>query len=282
MDRIAGPSRQFRNFRGFTLVELLVVIAIIGMLVGLLLPAVQAARDAARNLQCSNNLKQIGLAMLQYETANRKFPPSHTIKPAEHNVLSLILSYLEQGNTAVQMDLNVNWNKAPNSTVSKTNIPVFRCPATPEKEDFISDYAANTKIQPAVYNVFVKAGLAKKRSLWYGMLRPDARALYASEIRDGLSNTFLFFEDCGRPIGYTRHEADGSKITGSRWADVDAFFYTHSVTGNRFINQNNHNEVYSFHRNGCFYVYADGSVHFHSDAIDADTFFSLFTYNQQD
>ncbi len=267
---------------GFTLVELLVVIAIIGMLVGLLLPAIQAARDAARNLQCSNNLKQIGLGILQHEVEMSRFPPSHTIKPAEHNILSLILSYLEQGNVAAQMDLNMNWNKGPNSAASQTDIAIFHCPMTPEVTEFTSDYAANTKIQPVVYKKFISAGLTRERSLWYGMLRPDTRSLKAGEIRDGLSNTFLFFEDCGRPIGYTEHTPDGSKITGSRWADVDAFFYTHSTTGMKFINCNNHNEVFSFHRNGCFYLYADGSVHFHDAGIDPDIFFSLFTYNQQD
>lgn len=267
---------------GFTLVELLVVIAIIGMLVGLLLPAIQAARDAARNMQCANNQKQIGLAMLNYECQSRRFPPSHTLKPAEHNVLSLILPYLEQGNIAVQMDLNVNWNKGVNAALYKNNIAVFLCPVTPDTRNYVSDYAANVKIQPTVYNVFIKAGLTEKRTLWYNMLRPDTQSVTAAEVRDGLSNTFLFFEDCGRPLGYTGHETDGSKITGACWADVDAFFYTHTVTGSKFINCNNHNEVFSFHRNGCNYVYADGSVHFHDEGLDPDVFFSLFTYNQQD
>ena len=267
---------------GFTLVELLVVIAIIGMLVGLLLPAIQAARESARNMQCANHQKQIGLAMLNYECANRRFPPSHTITPAEHNVLSLILAYLEQGNIALQMDLNLNWNKGVNASMYKNNVAVFVCPSSPDARNYVSDYAANVKIQPAVYKVFIEAGLTEKRTLWYNMLRPDARSVRAAEVRDGLSNTFLFFEDCGRPLGYTLHEADGAKITGACWADADAFFYTHTVTGRKFINCNNHNEVFSFHRNGCNYLYADGSVHFHDEGIDPDVFFSLFTYNQQD
>jgi prepilin-type N-terminal cleavage/methylation domain-containing protein len=72
---IRGFSMKLRSVRGFTLVELLVVIAIIGILVGLLLPAVQAAREAARRMSCSNNIRQVGLAFLNYESAYKKFPP---------------------------------------------------------------------------------------------------------------------------------------------------------------------------------------------------------------
>ena len=71
--------RNLSSRKGFTLVELLVVIAIIGVLVGLLLPAVQAAREAARRMTCSNNLKQIGLAMMNYEAATKRIPPSACI-----------------------------------------------------------------------------------------------------------------------------------------------------------------------------------------------------------
>ncbi|MDO4568844.1 MAG: DUF1559 domain-containing protein [Planctomycetia bacterium] len=267
---------------GFTLVELLVVISIIGVLVGLLLPAVQHARESARRLQCSHHMRQIGLAMHQYECRERKFPPSHTKKPTEHNILTFLLPELEQVALHQQFDFTQHWNKGVNAQAYKNEVPVFRCPSAPQEEPYVSDYAANVKIQPAVYNIFVQSGETKKRSLWYNMLRPDSVPVRAADVRDGLSNTFLFFEDAGRPTGYTQGRPDGSTITGAKWADVDSFFYTHSATGTKFINQNNHNEIYSFHHNGGTYIYGDASVHFVSENIEPDAFFSLFTYNQGD
>ena len=117
-----GKSMRQRSSKrhpaGFTLVELLVVIAIIGILVALLLPAVQAAREAARRAQCLNNLKQIGLALHNYAPANRVFPPSFCI--ARGTVLSgnngswsihgRILPYLEQGDAYEQVRLDIAWD----------------------------------------------------------------------------------------------------------------------------------------------------------------------------
>src|SRR5437762_2445154 len=108
--------------RGFTLIELLVVIAIIAILIGLLLPAVQKVRDAAARVQCQNNLKQLGLALHNYESANRAFPSS--VRPAGVTPLPRIswtiglLPYIEQDNLRRNFDLNSNWNSAANLPIT--------------------------------------------------------------------------------------------------------------------------------------------------------------------
>ncbi len=133
-----------RHRRGFTLVELLVVIAIIGILVALLLPAVQAAREAARRMQCSNNLKQIGLALHNYHDANNTFPMAYFvyIDPAHNNINIgtwgvMTLPFLEQ------LPLYDKYNpKVPaanefgpagqaNVAIIQTPLPAFICPSAP-------------------------------------------------------------------------------------------------------------------------------------------------------
>jgi prepilin-type N-terminal cleavage/methylation domain-containing protein/prepilin-type processing-associated H-X9-DG protein len=124
----------------FTLVELLVVIAIIGVLVALLLPAVQAAGDAARRTQCKSNLRQLALACLNYESANKKMPPASTrlgkhpaLRP-DWNWLVVTLPYYEQGAVYNMIDINANWFDAPNERVAKTPLSIIRCPSRGELE----------------------------------------------------------------------------------------------------------------------------------------------------
>ena len=131
------PSRRCS---GFTLVELLVVIAIIGILVALLLPAVQAAREAARRLSCVNNLSQVILAVGNYESAFRVYPPGtlnakgpivSEAKGYHHNWLTQVLPYLEEQNTFHYVDFSVGVYDPKNAEVRKVRIPVFECPSTP-------------------------------------------------------------------------------------------------------------------------------------------------------
>lgn len=117
-----------KNNSGFTLVELLVVIAIIAMLVTLLLPAVQAAREAARRSQCSNGLRQIGIALLNFEGAYNKLPPSR-FRNRHPSWFAIILPFVEGQAERDMWDLNKPYYHQDNKLARETLIPVFRCPS---------------------------------------------------------------------------------------------------------------------------------------------------------
>jgi prepilin-type N-terminal cleavage/methylation domain-containing protein len=149
---IVAPQLRKGASRGFTLVELLVVIAIIGVLVALLLPAVQAAREAARRAQCINNMKQLGLAVLNYESGKGVLPPSHTRIPDQF-VIAYILPHFEQGALFNQWDLKRDWDfhspTISNLTLSKVSIETLHCPSAPnaghQRQPNATDYSVCDK-----------------------------------------------------------------------------------------------------------------------------------------
>lgn len=164
--------RIFRRHRSaFTLVELLVVIAIIGVMVGLLLPAVQAAREAARRMSCSNNLKQIGLAFHNFEGVRKQLPTSlrppfntnGSVEQSRVSVLTDLLPYLEQSTIYDQYNKAINWNQGINRTLGCTPIPTLICPSNPSAgvldtappgivPQFVPNSAASTDYSP-IYGI---------------------------------------------------------------------------------------------------------------------------------
>src|SRR5262245_40968191 len=159
-----------RRRTGFTLIELLVVIAIIAILIALLLPAVQQAREAARRTQCKNNLKQIGLALHNYESSTRVFPASSTTAPSGangawsytparaqdpkwhlHSWASEILPNIDSTHLYNTIDYNYASRATQNQKAAETVLPFYRCPS----------YAGRTYSQDANYLSATKANFAK-------------------------------------------------------------------------------------------------------------------------
>lgn len=224
--------------RGFTLVELLVVIIIIGILVALLLPAVQSAREAARQSQCANNLKEIGLACLNFERAHGGLPPAsvfpkYMTDPSTYGDSArvgwvwLVLPYLEQSNLSDQYHFDCVWFDPSLEHLVTTRLSVMECPTDPvvgaifqgsstdpssrETVDFKAaacDYFATVSLNSNVVQLGwtprqdEKFTSANSGLYDYSGAMRDDKVTKISEIRDGTSNTMMVAEMSGRPHAY--------------------------------------------------------------------------------
>jgi prepilin-type N-terminal cleavage/methylation domain-containing protein/prepilin-type processing-associated H-X9-DG protein len=185
---------------GFTLIELLVVVAIIGVLIALLLPAVQKVREAAQRTQCINNLKELGLALHNYENTNGFFPAGCTLRWDSWgwSPHAQMLPYIEQDNLAKL----IHYDKGPydpeNAAVLTQRIKIFLCPSDPEQG--LSDPYGYTNYHP-------NAGSWEYARAWDGVFGTDLAwegvpalpPVRMAEITDGTSNTAAFAEVCNGP-----------------------------------------------------------------------------------
>ncbi len=187
--------------RAFTLIELLVVIAIIAILIAFLLPAVQQAREAARRTHCTNNLKQIGLALHNYLDVHTAFPPSYCVVPGvtttvggQWSVLVRILPYLEQAN----LQNLVNWNLAYSAqvNVATTRVPAYLCPSDPNDVMRVNpstgvarDYPANYVVNFGTWKIYDPVSGSGSDGAFF----PNSRMRPAS-FTDGMSNTLCVSE----------------------------------------------------------------------------------------
>ncbi|MHC2067069.1 DUF1559 family PulG-like putative transporter [Bremerella sp. T1] len=182
--------------RGFTLVELLVVIAIIGVLIALLLPAVQQAREAARRSECSNNLKQFGLALHNFESTHQQIPGGEYTDAQYFSPHAMLLDFMEQTAIADRIDLDIGVFSEPNLTLSYEQPPGFACPSDPFPAEGIAQGSTSYHGNWGSWVHF---------NGWDGIFGPQADGQGGSSVKklpplrfgkivDGLSNTAAFAE----------------------------------------------------------------------------------------
>ncbi len=196
------PGASTSPTQGFTLIELLVVIAIIGILIALLLPAVQMAREAARRIQCQNNLKQIGLATHNYVSSNRVLPPGATIDMSvtstanngSWGVHGRLLPYLEQNNLYEKVNLQLAWDFQP--AINGLKISIYGCPSDPKSNVKRDPGGGKSHLYPTTYGFnygpwFVFNPVTEQGG--QGLFFPNSELNFGS-IVDGSSNTILAAE----------------------------------------------------------------------------------------
>jgi len=282
-----------RNRTGFTLIEILVVVAIIAVLIALLLPAVQQARESARRTSCKNNIKQIALALHNYQSSHSVFPPGvlGTSGSTSNGHLlttwqTFILPYVEQSSLFDQYDFDVRFDHADNADVVIQTLPVYLCPSQPEDNVVeikygTSHYAANAGTEPGEDD---------------GLLFPLS-AIRFQDVKDGTSNTIAAGEIAHEFGGWARGAINSGGGGGGgggggsgqgfargvlRWWKASPGCAQAGMNLPETGCSNNAEQRFQFsspHEGGCQFALGDGSARFIGERIDVDLYQALITRN---
>jgi prepilin-type N-terminal cleavage/methylation domain-containing protein len=290
-----------RRQRGVTLIELLVVISIIGLLMALLLPAVQVARETARRMSCSNNLRQIGVALHSYESSHKVFPPSSTSDveqggwilvfhdPHLHSWLSLILPQVEDESLSSEIDYNVSALHANNLAAAAQIVPTFRCPSY-AGEDFSQEPNYTRFSSKLAIGNYVAMGASDVGHIYgqaTGLFQPDGTMYPRSntsfkDVADGLSNTIVAVETRESQMAVW---IDGgtAAVVALRYDALNSPSYAgleHALNYEPYFDYINPKCDYgpsSMHPNGGLHLFGDGSVQFISDSVTPYVYAALST-----
>lgn len=282
--------------RGFTLVELLVVIAIIGVLVALLLPAVQAAREAARRATCVNQIRQVALACLNFHDTNGHFPAGSDEQAFSY--LAQILPFHEQSNLHDLIDYDYSWHDVENEQAVNTPMPIFKCPSVDELEitglgppgngwnaqsnlrgHYVGIMGARRSLacpapegDPYTAEFCTSGGGVATNGMIYNKSEISFR-----QIADGSSNTFLIGEMSWSEVGPARAWIVGSTPGGSYMYAAKNILYPMNSAGRVGSTgiKNNNVSLGSLHPGGAHFAMADGSAQFVIENIELDVYKSL-------
>lgn len=244
----------------FTLVELLVVIVIIGLLVALLLPAVQMARSAARQCTCQNNLRQTGIALQSFHSANNAFPeggiewrPANDPTKRQLSWCVWLLPYLEQSATFQSLDLKTPFDSLENSMAAAQVVPSFVCPSSRRDELLVNGRG------PCDYGGIYGERITSPNQPPKGIMVYDRR-IAARQVKDGLSHTLIVGED--------------SRFTDGQWINGRNIFDQAFA-----INAAPHfeNDIRSDHVGGAHVALADSAVLFLTESTDLSVLAALCT-----